>query len=61
MQSHLCVGVKEAAAALGLSHWTVRQYIRDGRIKAIRIGRRVLIEPSELQRLIDVGRSEARR
>jgi excisionase family DNA binding protein len=57
MTTHLCIGVKEAAAALGLSHWTLRQYIRDGKLKAVRIGRRVLIEPGELQRLIEQGRT----
>jgi excisionase family DNA binding protein len=56
MQLSLCVGVKEAAAALGLSPWTIRQYIREGKIRGIRIGRRVLIEPSELQRLVEQGR-----
>jgi excisionase family DNA binding protein len=52
------IGIKDAAAMLGLSHWTLRQYIREGRIRAVRIGRRVLIEPSELERLIEQGRSE---
>jgi excisionase family DNA binding protein len=57
----LTMGLREAAELTGLSHWTLRQYIRDGKLNAIRIGRRVLIEPSELQRLIDAGRPEARR
>lgn len=48
----LLIGIQEAAAAIGLSKWTVRQYIRDGKIKAVRIGRRVLVEPSELEHLI---------
>ena len=53
----LLVGVPAAAEALGLSPWTIRKYIRRGQIHAVRIGRRVLIEPSELQRLIDEGRA----
>ena len=57
MTTHLCIGVKEAAAALGLSPWTLRQYIRQGKLKAVRIGRRVLIEPSELQKLVEQGRT----
>lgn len=56
----LLVGVRDAAAALGLSHWTVRQYIRDGKIRAVRIGRRVLVEPREVERLISAGRTEGR-
>jgi excisionase family DNA binding protein len=42
----------------GLSHWTLRQYIREGKIHVVRIGRRVLIEPAELDRLIAQGREE---
>lgn len=52
----LAVSIKEAAAALGVSPWTVRKYVRLGRMRPVRIGRRVLIEPAELQRLIDRGR-----
>jgi excisionase family DNA binding protein len=52
----LLIGIREAAAAIGLSPWTVRQYIRDGKIKAVRIGRRVLVEPSELENLIAAAR-----
>jgi excisionase family DNA binding protein len=44
----LAIGLKQAATVLGLSHWTLRQWIRKGRIRAVRLGRRVLIEPSEL-------------
>jgi excisionase family DNA binding protein len=58
MTDVLTIGLKQAAELTGLSHWTLRQYIRDGKLKAIRIGRRVLIEPSELHRLVDAGRSE---
>jgi excisionase family DNA binding protein len=54
----LLVGVPDAAEAIGLSPWTIRQYVRRGKIRAVRIGRRVLIEPSELQRLIDEGRAK---
>ena len=56
---NLCIGVKEAATALGISHWSVRKMVRRGRLVAVRIGRRVLIEPAELQRLIAHGRTEA--
>ena len=56
MQNQLALGLKEAADAVGLSHWTLRQYIRKGKVQAIRLGRRVLIEPAELQRLVERGR-----
>jgi excisionase family DNA binding protein len=41
---------------LSLSPWTIRRYITDGKLKTVRLGRRVLIEPSELQRLVEEGR-----
>ena len=54
----LAIGLRQAATALGLSHWTLRQWIRKGTIRVVRLGRRVLIEPSELERLIEQGRAE---
>jgi excisionase family DNA binding protein len=57
----LAIGVKEAAALIGLSHWVLRQYVRQGKLRAVKIGRRVLIEPEELQRLIEQGRTAAQR
>ena len=56
MKHQLALGLKEAADAVGLSHWTLRQYIREGKISAIKLGRRVLIEPAELERLVEQGR-----
>ncbi len=59
MDAHrLVVDVKEAAQMLSLSPWTIRRYITDGRIKAIRIGRRVLVEPQELVSLVATAREE---
>ncbi len=52
------MSVKDAAAQLGLTHWTLRKYIRQGRLPAVRIGRRLLIEPAALERLITNGRME---
>lgn len=48
--------VNEAGTALGLSPWTIRRYISDGKLRPVRIGRRVLVEPSECRRLRDAGR-----
>ena len=52
----LALGLKEAGAAIGLSHWTLRKYIAQKKIVALRIGRRVLIEPSELRRFLEEAR-----
>ena len=43
----LVFDVREAARVLSISPWTIRRYITDGKLRPIRIGRRVLIEPSE--------------
>lgn len=44
--------IQEAAAVLGISPWTVRAYIRDRRLRPVRLGRRVLLAEEELERLI---------
>jgi excisionase family DNA binding protein len=45
--------VSKAAEMLGLSPWTVRLYIKQQKLFALRIGRRRLIEPQELRRFIE--------
>jgi excisionase family DNA binding protein len=50
--------VKEAGSALGLSPWTIRRYISDGKLRTVRLGRRVLVEPAECRRLVDEGRGK---
>ena len=45
--------IEKAAELLGISPWTVRAYIRDRKLMAVHIGRRVLIEQSELRRLLN--------
>ena len=52
--------VEEAAETLALSPWTIRLYVRQGKIRPVRIGRRVLIEPREIERIIEaVGQGYA--
>jgi len=53
--------VKGAAGLLGLSHWTVRKDIREGNLKVVRIGRRVLIEEEELERFVAERRKSRNR
>ena len=45
--------VKEQGLALGISPWTIRRYIADGKLATVRLGRRVLIEPAECHRMVD--------
>jgi excisionase family DNA binding protein len=48
--------VLEAAELLGLSHWTLRTYIKARKLNPVRIGKRVLLETSELERFIKQSR-----
>lgn len=56
MEQRLALGLKEAAATVGLSHWTLRKMIAEGKLPAVRVNRRVLIEPDALRKLIAGGR-----
>jgi excisionase family DNA binding protein len=56
--ARLLWNVKEAGIALGLSPWTIRRYITDGKLNIVRLGRRVLVEPSECRRLVEEGRGK---
>lgn len=49
--------IKAAARLLAISPWTVRLYLRQGKLRAVRIGRRVLIEPAELERFVEEAKN----
>jgi excisionase family DNA binding protein len=51
--------VESAAGLLAISAWTIRKYLSTNKLRSVRIGRRVLIEPSEIRRLIEEGRTAA--
>jgi len=51
--------VQEASEILGLSSWTIRRWIQTKRLVPVRLGSRVLLEESELQRVIQEGRKSA--
>ena len=46
-------GVNETAAILGISPWTVRYLLKIGKLPKIKVGRRVLVEPIEIQKFIE--------
>jgi excisionase family DNA binding protein len=50
--------IEQAAELWGVSAWTVRAYVRQGKITPVRIGRRVLIEPFEIARIVAEGRGK---
>ena len=44
--------LNEAARLLGgISHWTLRKHLAAGRLRAVRIGRRVFLDAEELERI----------
>lgn len=53
----IAIGIRDAAKAVGLSVWTLRSWIRRGKLRCVRLGRRVMVEPGELERLVEAGRS----
>ena len=59
MEQILTMGLKDAAKAVGLSIWTLRGWIRRGKLRCVRLGSRVLVEPAELQRMVEAGRKSA--
>lgn len=51
----LC-SVKEAAKLLGgLSPWTIYSWMSQGRLRRIRVGRRVMVSTRELERFVAEG------
>jgi len=49
---------EKAAELLGISPWTVRKWLSTNKLRSVRLGRRVLIEPGEIRRIIDLGRED---
>jgi excisionase family DNA binding protein len=55
----LLYDLPQAAEMLALSVWTLRAWIRMGKLRPVRLGRRVLLERAELERLIAIGKARA--
>ena len=45
--------VHEAGHYMGVSHWTVRKLIDDGKLRYCRIGRKILIDRADLDSFIN--------
>ncbi len=52
--------VDEAAGLLAISPWTVRGYIKTGKLKPVRLGRRVLLAEDELERFVALCQDPAK-
>ena len=53
--------VAEAARLLGMTESALRERIRMGRVRVLRLGRRVLVKREELERLLAEGEARSRR
>jgi excisionase family DNA binding protein len=51
----IAVDVQEAARLTSLSPYTVRAYIRQKKLRAVHVGRRVLVPLAELRRFVTEG------
>lgn len=49
------VSFKEAKAITGISDWAYREWADNGKIATVKVGHRVLIPVSEIQRLLSEG------
>ena len=49
------VSIEEAARLLSVSRFTVRRQVRAGRLRAVRVGRRVVILVASLQEFVQHG------
>ncbi len=54
------VSIETAAQHLGISPWTVRAWVQDGRILSAKLGSRRLVPSSEIQRLVTEGVRQGR-
>ena len=52
------MSIEEAAGLLRISPWTVRAWIREGRLRPVRLGRRVLLSETELERLVTESQAQ---
>jgi excisionase family DNA binding protein len=50
------LNIEQAAQKLGLSPWTLRLYIAQKKLSVVRLGRRVLLEPSEIEAYVAQNR-----
>lgn len=48
----LAYSVAEAAAALGVSQWLVREQCRTGQLRSVRLGQRIVIPRQALEELL---------
>jgi len=50
------LNIDQVATIIGRAHWTLRRDIKFGKLRCVRIGRRIMFELSEIRRVIEEGR-----
>ena len=50
--------VAQTGNALNMSPWTIRYYVRTGKLRAVKVGSRIRIDPDDVLRLIEASRTE---
>ncbi len=53
--------LEQAGAALGVSHWTLRLWAKQGKLKTVRLGHLRLVPADELERVVQQGIAGASR
>jgi excisionase family DNA binding protein len=53
------ISVPEAAQRLGISPLTMRAWVRQRRLPVVRLGRRVLLDPQDVEEYMDTHRVAA--
>ena len=59
MEGGKLLSIEEGAVKLGVSPLTLRAWIRQRRLPHLKLGRRVLLDPQDVQRFLDANRVEA--
>ena len=59
-QEKLLYDVRSAAELLSISHWTLRRMLLDGRLRATKLGRRLLVHRRDLERFAQKTQQETR-
>ena len=59
-QEKLLYDVRAAAELLSISHWTVRRMLLDGRLRATKLGRRLLVHRRDLQQFAQKAQQQTK-
>ena len=61
MEEKFAFSIDEAARSLSVSPWTIRLWIRNGKLASTRLGRRVCVTPETLREFVELGKIQAQK